>query len=55
MKQRSKVKGEECFGNVLGVLSGLGDKQEGVVLLLKKELWECATECKEVSLRMMWV
>lgn len=51
-------KGEEWFGNVLLVKSGVVmiAKVNGKgVSLLPKQLWQCVKECKEVSSRLMRV
>ncbi|XP_071512709.1 craniofacial development protein 2-like [Panulirus ornatus] len=53
-----KGKGEEWFGNVLGVKSGVSERtiaREGVAVLLKQELWEYVIECKKVNSRLIWV
>ncbi|XP_071547063.1 craniofacial development protein 2-like [Panulirus ornatus] len=53
-----KGKGEEWFGNVLGVKSGVSERtraREGVALLLNQELWEYVIECKKVNSRLIWV
>ncbi|XP_071539225.1 craniofacial development protein 2-like [Panulirus ornatus] len=53
-----KGKGEEWFGNVWGVKSGVSERtraREGVAILLKQELWEYVIECKKVNSRLIWV
>ena len=52
-----KGKGEEWFGAVKGVKSGVseGRGREGVCILMRDDMWECVVECKEVNSRCMWV
>lgn len=53
-----KGKGEEVFGSVKGLKSGVGVRfraREGVAVLLSEDMWKCVTEHKEESPRLMWV
>lgn len=51
-------KGEEWFGNVLGVKSKVGERtraKQGVELILKQKLWEYVKDCMEMNSGQMWV
>lgn len=56
-KTKLKVKGEECFGNILGAQSGICvmKKSKERVALQLKELWKYESMITEMSPRLMWV